>query len=129
MKESNIQRLIMLAVSKAGATVFRNNVAQAWVGNSIKIQKAGMFPVEPGDVVIKQARPLHAGLVKGSSDLIGIDHATGRFLALEVKTQKGKVDEHQRNFLDRIIQFGGIAGVARSPQDAVEIIESARIKK
>jgi hypothetical protein len=71
MKEANIQNGIMIALSKVGATIFRNNVGLGWTGKAIKQTKEAMVKVYPGDVLVKNARPLHAGLCKGSADLIG----------------------------------------------------------
>lgn len=131
-KESNIQREIMLALSKAGITVWRNNVAQAWVGESHRISSSTTVRLNAGDVVIRDARPLHAGLCRGSSDLIGLQPVVvgpehvgctfGRFVAVEVKTGTGRVSADQRNFVDHVTARGGAAGIARSPDDALSLI-------
>ena len=55
---------------------------------------------------------------KGVSDIIGI--WKGRFLAIEVKTQTGRVSEYQQRFIDRVIEEGGIAFVARSVDDVID---------
>lgn len=65
----------------------------------------------------------------GGSDLIGWTPVTitpdmvGRtvavFTAVEVKTPKGKPTEAQINFLHQVKQSGGIAGIARSADDAL----------
>ena len=52
----------------------------------------------------------------GVSDILGID-STGRFVAIEVKTARGRLSENQRNFLDDINRCGGIGFVARSVCD------------
>jgi len=51
----------------------------------------------------------------GVSDIIGI--YKGRFLAIEVKTAKGKLTVAQVTFQHTVQQEGGIAFVARSVQD------------
>lgn len=132
MSESNIQREIMLALSKAGVTVWRNNTGQAWAGESHRITSATTVRLQPGDVVVRNARPLHAGLCRGSSDLIGLQPVVvapehigmtfGRFVAVEVKTGTGRVSADQRNFIDHVAGRGGAAGVARSPADALGLI-------
>jgi len=132
MSESNIQREIMLALSKAGVTVWRNNVAQAWVGESHRLSSPTTVRLNAGDVVIRNARPLHAGLCRGSSDLIGLQPVVvgpehvgctfGRFVAVEVKTGTGRVSADQRNFVEHVVGRGGAAGVARSPADALSLI-------
>ena len=55
------------------------------------------------------------GSTRGVSDIIGI--YKGRPLAIEVKTAKGKLSEHQERFLTRWKNEGGIAIVARSVED------------
>lgn len=101
MKESDIQKQIMLALSQAGCVVWRNNT---------------------GMIKNPQGRPVRFGLCVGSSDIIGIGPG-GRFLAIEVKTAKGRATEKQLNFINRVIKAGGIAGVARSADEAVKIID------
>lgn len=57
----------------------------------------------------------------GGSDLIGLCHG-GRFVAIEVKTMTGVVSQAQRQFISIVRKNGGLAGVARSVQDAIDII-------
>jgi len=68
-------------------------------------------------------RHITAGLCKGSSDLIGIAPC-GRFLAVEVKTPRGRVSAEQRTFIDAVNAAGGIAGVCRSVDEALELIQT-----
>jgi hypothetical protein len=130
MTEQDIMRSIMLAPH--GARLFRNNVGTGWTANKIdRVTKPGMIYIQPGDVVVRNARPLHAGLCTGSSDLIGIRPITitadmigktiGVFVALEVKTPKGKPTDEQINFIQRVRDLGGFAGVARSVEEALNI--------
>lgn len=58
------------------------------------------------------------GLTKGSSDLIGWTK-NGRFLAVEVKTERGTVSKEQRAFIDTVNSFYGIGMIARSVDDFV----------
>jgi hypothetical protein len=125
MSESNIQKQILLALSEAGVTAWRNNTAVAWVGDATRLTN--------GDVLLRNARPLHAGLCKGSSDLIALQPVVitesmlgptiGRFVAVEVKAPKGRATPEQRNFLAHVAGRGGAAGIARSPSEALAIIE------
>lgn len=46
----------------------------------------------------------------------------GKFIALEVKTDKGEVSELQRYYLERIRAAGGIGEVVRSVQDVKNVI-------
>lgn len=100
MKEMDILRLIQIALSEAGAVTWRNNSG-----------------------CLKDARgiPVRFGIGNpGGSDLIGI--YKGRFCAFEVKTAKGKATESQLNFISAVIRNGGIAGVVRSVEDALQLL-------
>jgi hypothetical protein len=44
------------------------------------------------------------------------------FTSIEVKTPTGRVTPDQHSWLNMVQQAGGIAGVARSVQDAKEIL-------
>jgi hypothetical protein len=124
MKEHQIQAEIELGVGALPhVRVFRQNVGQAWVGAA---KKSGNI------VTIENPRPFHGGLCKGSSDLIGwrsiritpemvgLDVAV--FVAIECKTETGKATAEQVNFIERVRLAGGLAGIARSVEDALKII-------
>ena len=114
----------MLAVSKLKTRIFRNNVGTGWVGKMVRRGNV---------VIIEDARPLHAGLCEGSSDLIGwteveispqmIGRTVAIFTAIEVKSASGNVKKTQLNFINRVKQSGGIAGIARNDSDAVELVK------
>ena len=87
MKEIDEMRLVQIEASKIGVKLFRNNVAVGWVGKSERVTAPTVVKVYPGDVIIRKARPLHAGLCVGSSDLIGWKN--GRFVAVEQKVKGG----------------------------------------
>lgn len=53
---------------------------------------------------------------KGVADVIGI-LPMGRLFAIEVKSQKGRLQENQKTFLGEIEKRGGLALVARSLED------------
>lgn len=124
MNETNLMRSIMFAISKPGTRIFRNNTAMAWTGSQVIRNR-------DGSVTIKNARPLHAGLCKGSSDLIGwkateitpemVGSKVAIFTAVEVKGQKTKITPEQTNFIDRVKIDGGLAGIARTVEDALNI--------
>ena len=66
------------------------------------------------------------GLVKGAADLVGIIKPSGRFLAIEVKTARGRLRPEQANFLRLVKAFGGVAGVARSVDEANAIVNAGK---
>lgn len=112
--ETKLQNQILIKLSEAGCTVWRVETAGAWVGR--RIHQDGQT------VTLANARMFTTGLCVGGSDIIGIQHATGRFIAIEVKTPKGRVSAEQERFLAAVRRAGGIAGVARSVQDALSLL-------
>lgn len=83
-------------------------------------------------------RPVRYGVGQpGGSDLIGLTQIVvtpemvGRtlavFTAAEVKRPKAKVPQAQLDFLAFIRDFGGIAGVVRSAEDALTLVAEARV--
>ncbi len=64
------------------------------------------------------------GSQKGVSDIIGIHN--GKLFALEIKTKKGRLNEHQKSFLDLVNRNGGIGFVARSVEDVLEGLKLGR---
>lgn len=109
MSEAERYAPILLALSRAGARVFRNNVGLA------RYRKGGQETV------------VRYGLAPGSSDLIGWT-ADGRFLALEVKTPKGRLSDTQAAFLDAVNRAGGIGACVRTPEEALRAIGAVEIE-
>ena len=99
--ESSILQQIRLAA--APAVLFRNN--------SGSYMKDGYF------IRYGVGQP-------GGSDLIGWTTRNGIavFTAIEVKTATGRVSPEQENFINVVRRAGGIAGIARSVEDARRII-------
>lgn len=127
MKETDIQKLVQLQATRLGAVTFRNNVGMGWVGKAIRKGKL---------TIIENARPLHAGLTEGSSDLIGwtsikvtpamVGEKLAVFTAIETKTKRGTPSKEQKNFITNVKNAGGFAGVARDPSDVEIIIPNER---
>jgi hypothetical protein len=119
MSEHAIQNEIRLAIS-GKATLFRNNVGTAWIGDTSKLKD--------GSVLIRNPRIFHAGLCEGSSDLIGwrsltitpemVGQTVAVFAALEVKSKTGRATAGQKNFCQRVLEAGGFAGIVKSPDEA-----------
>jgi hypothetical protein len=113
--EQAIQNEIRLALAPE-STLFRANVGQAWTGSDIQ-------RLPDGSVLIRDARPFQTGMPNGFSDLFGFVHGTGRFVAIEVKRPKGRVSDCQAHFIRHVSGYGGLAGIARSVEDAQKIIK------
>ena len=111
MTEQRIQQEIRLAISHGDTKVFRNNT---------------------GTLKDTNGRPVQFGLCKGSADLIGwrtvtvtpemVGTQVAVFLSIEVKTPTGRLRPEQHQWLDAVQAAGGIAGVARSVEDALRIV-------
>lgn len=122
--ETKIQRRQMLALSEAGATVFRNETGGFWAGKVV--HRAG------DQVTLQGARMIPCGLCEGSSDIIGFTPVTitpemvgqtvAVFTAVETKTKTGRATKKQINFIDCVQVAGGFAGVARDVEEALKII-------
>ncbi|KXY09159.1 hypothetical protein AT267_06445 [Bacillus cereus] len=100
MKEIDVQNAIRLALNPY-AIVFRANV--------------GTFKTADG-------RTVSTGLPKGFSDLFGYRKSDGKMFFIEVKNEKGRLRPDQKHFIETMHKNGAIAGVARSPEDAIELI-------
>jgi hypothetical protein len=111
LSEQRIQQEIRLAVSHGNTRLFRNNT---------------------GTLKDQNGRPVQFGLCKGSADLIGWKRVTitpemvgstvAVFTSIEVKTATGRLRPEQQQWLDAVQAAGGIAGVARSVEDAQRIM-------
>lgn len=84
---------------------------------------AGLIPVF--DKYGKQRR-IKVGR-KGEPDIIGVRRKDGRFIGLEVKTPKRrkKVTLAQQLFLTRLQNYGAIAAVVCSPEEALHVVTTA----
>ena len=59
--------------------------------------------------------------ITGVADILGVH--MGRILCIEVKKPGGKLSQAQENFLKRIKECGGIAGMATCVNDVKEILK------
>ncbi len=111
MTEQQIQQQIRIACSTGNTRLFRNNT---------------------GTLKDSNGRPVQFGLCKGSADLIGWKRVTvteemvgtqvAVFTSIEVKTATGRLRPEQQQWLDAVQAAGGIAGVARSVEDAATLL-------
>lgn len=81
----------------------------------------------------REAKQKYGVGANGASDLIGyamtritpdmVGKTVPIFMAVEVKTGKGKTTLEQENFIDHVLQRGGFAGVARCVADLKNILD------
>jgi hypothetical protein len=111
--ETDLQQRIRLALgTRSDLRLFRNQV--------------GQLP-DP-----RTGRPVQFGLARGSADLVGwrtitvtpdmVGQQLAVFTSIEVKTPTGRVRPEQQAWQRTVSAAGGIAGIARSIQDANEIL-------
>ena len=111
MSEQRIQQQIRLTCSTGNTRLFRNNT---------------------GTLRDQHGRPVSFGLARGSADLIGwrtvtitpemVGSQVAVFTSIEVKTPTGRVKPEQQQWMEAVQSAGGIAGVARSVEDALRIV-------
>jgi len=116
MSEIDLVRRVQLKASELGHRLWRNNSGVGWAGEQVRVNRPTMIMMRPGDVLVRSARALHAGLAEGSSDLIGLTNI-GTFLAVECKSERGKPTSGQESFIDMINRLGGIGIIAKSVDD------------
>lgn len=132
MGEAELLKQIQMSFTNLGARIFRNNTGMGWAGKATQYKNNTTVKVGPGDVLIRNARPVRFGLCVGSSDLIGwttntitnemVGSQVAVFTAIEAKTGKLTATDEQRQFVQAVNQAGGYAGVVRTVSEAVEVI-------
>jgi len=125
-EETTLQTEIQLALAHESVRIWRNFVGTAWQGKVSKYKNS---------IVMSHARVLTCGLAVGSSDLIGfvrkkitpemVGHYVAIFTAIEVKTPTGVATVEQQKFIKMVKDNGGIAGFARSIDEAKALIKNA----
>ena len=124
LTETAIMRAI-LALSVKSTRLFRNTVGSGYVGPHLQLGN--------GQVLMTRASRVSFGMGKGTSDIVGwrsvvitpemVGQTIAQFVAIEVKVPKGRMTAEQANFIDTVIAHGGCAGVARSVEDAQELLQ------
>lgn len=100
-KEHKTQNDIRVGLTEAGCLVFRANV---------------------GKVRMADGRYFDTGLPKGFSDLFGF-RPDGQIFFIEVKNKTGRVRPEQVKFIEQMKKRGALAGVARSVEEALDIVQ------
>ena len=103
--EHTIQNEIRVALTENGYTVFRANV---------------------GKVKTADGRWFDTGLPKGHPDLYGF-RPDGKIFYIEVKNANGRVRPEQKQFIKTVKARGALAGIARSVEDALDIIHGVYV--
>ena len=85
---------------------------------------AVIFRMNVGLLKGRSGKFVATGVPKGFSDLFGFRKSDGKTIFLEIKNEKGKASSDQVHFLKTMAKFGAITGIARSVEEAREIIIS-----
>lgn len=123
--ETALMKELRIAASQLGARLLRQNTGVGWVGKSQRGPLPPHVKTTAADVLVRNARPLHAGFV-GWSDLGGwvpvtitpdmVGQTIARYVQAEVK-DGGRPTEEQLRWIQIVQRAGGIAGVVRSEAD------------
>lgn len=132
--ETTFLRRILLRFGNGTRRLFRNNVGTAWIGDAVRLSKTQTLTLNAGTVIIRNARIFHGGLCKGSSDIIGFESVQvtpemvgtriARFVAIEGKMKGRKPTPEQTAFIKIVNDFGGVAFVAYSEEEADRLINA-----
>jgi len=95
-----------VAISNDDCTIFRANV---------------------GKVKTDSGRWFDTGLPPGFPDLFGFRHKDHQIFYIEVKNERGKPREDQIKFHEFLAKQKIIHGIARSPEDALKIVDESLV--
>lgn len=128
MSEVDLMRRLQKLASSLGARLFRQNTGMAWVGKAERGPRT--VRLNAGDVVIRNARPFHAGF-KGMSDLGGwvpveitedmVGSTIAKYVQVEVK-ENARPTKEQIAWINAVNKAGGAAGIARNDEDLHNIL-------
>ena len=124
--ETDLTNRILLDMGRdPSVRLFRNVVAVGWHGRVVEHSRDRMVILNPF--------PIHAGLHKGSADIIGVKSVAingghiGTFVSMEVKTPGARTSPahlaEQDNWRAVILGMGGIAGYVSSEEDARKLLK------
>ncbi|KYK44572.1 hypothetical protein A1D31_14340 [Bradyrhizobium liaoningense] len=129
MGEADLMRMLQRFASQLGARLFRQNVGQAWVGKP-ECGNGRMVRLGPGDVLLRNARPFHAG-VAGMSDLGGwmpvqvtadmVGSTVAIYTQVEVK-DGARPTKEQIAWIEAVNKAGGRAGIAHNESELAQIV-------
>jgi hypothetical protein len=122
ISEKQLQALILSKLgSREDIRLFRNTVGFGYTGQLVEWRQ--------GCIILANARKTTFGLCPGSADLIGVQklvitpdmagQTIGRFVSIEVKSERGTLSDEQKNWLRMVQSMGGYGVAAR---DLGEII-------
>lgn len=134
-RETAVQNSGLIAASKQGAKLFRNQVGAGWVcppNRTKKYTKNGKRYV-----LLEDPRWMEYGFPTGSGDVQGllpvvitadmVGRTFARYVNAEAKTEDGKPGKGQREWHDFIWANGGLSGFYRSDEDMLRILRGDKV--
>ena len=107
-EEHKIQNAIRAGVNDC--VLFRTNAGDFWQGNVV-------YSREFRQNVLINIRKIE-GLPEGYSDL-----SDGKAVFIEVKAAHGRPSKKQINFIRKMNSYNAVAGVCRSVEEAIKLLE------
>lgn len=106
-----------------------NSAAHSKLVNEILValSRAGVlcWKQHQGRVLTLSGKPIKVGL-NGAGDINAILPPRGRFASIDAKTGSGVQSDKQEKFQKAVEKQGGLYLVARSVEDALELVEQER---
>lgn len=99
--EQQIQNQIIIEINRRGHRLWRSNA---------------------GKVITKDNRVIQL-MPKGFPDTVGFRKSDGKFIVIEVKTDKGRLRTEQEKFKAFAEKQNILYGIARNVNDAIQIVE------
>lgn len=109
LSEKDIETMILDFLNKRGIFAWKNHTVGIWDAEKNIFRQLGKFSI------------------KGSSDILGVLNG-GRLLAIEVKSERGRVTKEQLAFIKKINSLGGLAFIARSIEDVIINLNKTAIR-
>lgn len=134
-EETNIRNSAVMAASKEGARLFRNQVGAGWVcppNRTKKYTKNGKRYV-----LLEEPRWIEYGFPVGSGDDQGfmptiitqemVGSLFARYVNAEAKTQTGRPRRGQLEWHEFVWSNGGLSGFYRSDEDMLRILSGQKV--
>lgn len=113
-KETHVETKILLDLGSQGVWLHKNHIGTGQVKSGAWV-KFGFCNPGGSDLV-------------GGTPIIITQEMVGKkmliFTAIEVKQGKGKARDNQKSFINAVKSMGGIAGIAKSTEQALNIINN-----
>lgn len=123
MAEHDIMKEIQRKCSRGNVRLFRANAGTAWQGKNVGIQNGVLMLAGYRRIELMPAG--FSDLVGWKSVIVREEHVGQRvavFCGIEAKGKAGRYRTEQRNFRIAVDTAGGISGIARSVEEAGELL-------